>query len=192
MLASRTVGFYHEYKEERNWALEPMNGAIIASSDSSQIHFTDTLFVINKKMDISPNVRTFRLNEEESKIYCCKIAIDTVSMCDLSFYEKRNGALYKIQNVKIKTEMISLLNNGRSSINDFLIVFFWYGYNMEKCKKKTRKMILLDLGKLKEISAISYIPYTKSTVLNGNIYRLYFWNNGWQFFGEKEGTNCDF
>ncbi len=186
-IVTRTVGFYVNIKE-RNWALEPMNGAIIASSDSSQIHFTDTLFVINKKMDISPNVRTFR-STKRVRYIAVKLPSDTVSMCDLSFYEKRNGALYKIQNVEIKTEMISLLNNEEvpSMIFDRFSGTGFYG----KCKKENTKMILLDLGKLKEISAISYIPYTKSTVLKGNIYRLYFWNNGWQFFGEKEGTNCD-
>lgn len=186
-IVTRTIGYFVNIKE-RNWALKPMDGAIITSVDSTKIHISDTLLTINMKMDISPNVMHFK-NTKKMRYINIELPTDTIALCDLSFYEKRQDVLHKIPNVEIKTEMIPLLNNGEipSMIHDSFSGTGFYG----RCKNANSKRILLDFGEERSISAISYIPYTKSTILKGNTYRLYLWNNGWQFVEEKEGNDRD-
>lgn len=110
---------------------------------------------------------------------------DTVSLCEIQFFEKKGQQAIPIKDINIIVDYSSVNQEEKiEQIADNLSATGFTGFsnNGQKC-------ITFDLGKARTISSLCYIPYAQSRVNKDTDFELFYWDNAWKSGGIVKGGN---
>lgn len=147
----------------------------------------DTLHTVSDYADLWEN-RIHINSKQKYDFIDIQMPTDTFAFCDLSFFTSNADKLELIRELKIQTP-ITLIHDDESinMLTDHISSTGMIG--KIKIDRQGKYKVRIDLSGLYTISAIEYVPYTPSLVNSGYTYTLYYWDQGWQLFGEKKGND---
>lgn len=163
---------------------ETLVGAYLIGCNDLKASVADTLYMMTDSMDTWEN-DIFLTNAKEYRYIQLVAPMDTVALCELSFYEKGKED-EPVQQVKVSAEITPLVDEEQLEMvaDNRSATAFKGRFNNNK-----NRILYFDLGKSLPISKISYIPYTKNCLYKNRDIELYYWDNRWVSAGVQKGED---
>ncbi|WP_102407782.1 hypothetical protein [Parabacteroides bouchesdurhonensis] len=168
---------------------KPLNGGRFTGSNDPEAteHQSENLFTLTDSIDMWTN--DIKISGREPYRYIKFLTpSDTISLCEVSFFERQNGQLIEISNVKVSANAKGFKEEETlDMLTDHISATGFKGTFQNK--KEMNRGILFDLGKPCLVEQISYIPYTKSEVVDSSDFSLFYWDNEWKHVETIKGNN---
>lgn len=179
-----SIGCFQE-KEDKIRTLQSHDGSIILGLNKEK-NIKDTLCILTKKCSVWENLIYLDNRSSYDQIDIC-LPTDTVSFCELVFYTQKDNKLIRIPNVKLATALATFNQDEYPAmIYDNLSAT---GFNGKIVQNNSMNKLSFELDKDYDIELINYIPYTKSMMWKGSIYKLYYWDGEWVYHSMCNGNN---
>lgn len=166
-----------------------LNGAQLTGSNNPVGNKQqELLYSLSDTVDIYDNY--FKLRPQKEYRYIrLTLAIDTVALNEIAFYERQGDTCVRIPNVKVSADNSTGLPIGVEKIVDQLSGSGYFG--AFKTGKGKKNGILFDLGKTYMLDGFSINVLPEKHVCKEEDYTLYYWDNEWKKV-EKVKGNDDF
>lgn len=164
------------------WNNISIGNTVIYGSKTLSFENLDTLCVFPDSIDIYGSEIPISLAKPVRYIRVT-LPYKKIAYSDLSFFKNENGKSEKITGV-------NFINTFEESENGENPSFIFDEYKATGYKKEINtNYIDIDLGDEYLISDISFTPYFEAGLKENLEFELYYWNNGWQSLGKKQGSN---